>query len=145
MTSMPERISHSQDVSAASVLRPTRQRTAIANALGESASFRTAQEIHEVLKKRGHRVGLSTVYRTLQALAEAEEIDVVRNDEGETLYRRCFRHDHHHHLVCRSCGSSVEIESPEVERWTQAVAEKHGFANVTHTLEVYGLCRSCPP
>lgn len=127
-----------------SSLRPTRQRKAVVEALREGGSFLTAQEIYGLLRGRGGGIGLSTVYRTLQALADAGEIDAVRNKEGETLYRRCSRDGHHHHLVCRNCGASVEIESPELERWAENVASKHGFAEVTHTLEVYGLCRSCP-
>lgn len=103
----------------------------------------TAQEIHDALRSAGGGVGLTTVYRTLQALAGAGEVDVVRTDEGEALYRRCYRDDHHHHLVCRSCGASVEIESSEVEAWAETVAREHGFEEVTHTVEVYGLCRQC--
>lgn len=126
-------------------LRRTRQRKAIEDALRQAGGFLTAQDIHDSLKTEGGRVGLTTVYRTLQALAEAGEIDMVRSGGGETLYRRCIREDHHHHLVCRSCGASVEIHSPEVERWAESLADQHGFAEVTHTLEVYGLCESCPP
>ncbi|MGI8426965.1 MAG: Fur family transcriptional regulator [Actinomycetota bacterium] len=125
-----------------STLRPTRQRNAIAEALSSAGGFLTAQEIYEALRERGGKVGLTTVYRTLQALAESGEIDVVRN-ETEALYRRCYRVDHHHHLVCRSCGTSVEIDSPEVETWADSVASVHGFADVTHTVEIYGLCKTC--
>ena len=125
-----------------SPLRPTRQRNAISEALTSAEGFLTAQEIHEALRQRGGRVGLTTVYRTLQALADNGDIDVVRN-ETEALYRRCFRDDHHHHLVCRRCGTSVEIDSPEVETWAEHVAVSHGFADVTHTVEIYGLCEGC--
>jgi Fur family ferric uptake transcriptional regulator len=104
--------------------------------------FRSAQEIHELLHRSGEPVGLSTVYRTLQALAESEEVDVLRNLDGEALYRRCSG-THHHHLVCRSCGRTVEVEGPTVERWASAVAAKHGFTQVSHTLEVFGSCPGC--
>nr|WP_231949071.1 transcriptional repressor [Aeromicrobium choanae] len=104
--------------------------------------FRSAQQIHALLEDRGDNVGLSTVYRTLQALAEADEVDALRSDDGETLYRRCSR-GHHHHLVCRSCGRTVEVEGPTVEKWADRVADENGFADVSHTLEIFGTCGSC--
>lgn len=124
--------------------RPTRQRRAVSAALAEIDEFRGAQEIHEVLRRRGESVGLSTVYRTLQALADAGEVDVLRIANGETLYRRCSA-GHHHHLVCRDCGRTVEVEGPTVERWADRVAAEHGFHDVAHTLEVFGTCADCSP
>ena len=122
--------------------RPTRQRRAIAAALEVSAEFRTAQEIHAQLDAAGAQVGLSTVYRTLQSLADAGEVDSLRTEAGESSYRRCSG-THHHHLVCRSCGTAVEIEGPAVERWTRAVAEESSFRDVSHTLEIFGTCADC--
>jgi len=120
-------------------LRPTRQRLAVVEALSGFGDFRSAQEIHEHL---GATVGLATVYRTLQKLAEAGEVDVLRTEEGEAIYRRCSD-THHHHLVCRSCGATVEVEGPAVERWTRAMAAEHGYTEVSHTLEIFGTCPAC--
>ncbi len=123
-------------------LRPTRQRRAVIEAMASFDDFRSAQEIHELLRGAGVNVGLSTVYRTLQALADADEVDVLRGEDGETRYRRCSG-THHHHLVCRSCGRTVEVEGPTVERWATAIAEEHGYAAVSHTLEIFGVCPAC--
>ena len=123
-------------------LRPTRQRRAVAAALAEFDDFRSAQEIHEALRAAGDNVGLSTVYRALQAMAEAGELDTLRSEAGEAVYRRCSG-SHHHHLVCRSCGATVEVEGPTVERWTRSVAAAHGYADVSHTLEIFGTCTRC--
>ena len=87
-------------------------------------------------------VGLATVYRTLQALADDGEVDVLRTDDGEAVYRRCCT-GHHHHLVCRACGRTVEVEGPTVERWADTVAAEHGFTDVRHTLEIVGTCADC--
>jgi Fur family ferric uptake transcriptional regulator len=57
------------------------------------------------------------------------------------VYRRCTSGAHHHHLVCRECGRTVEVEGPAVERWADAVAAQHGFRDVSHTLEIFGTCR----
>lgn len=124
--------------------RNTRQRRAVAELMEDLDGFRSAQQIHALLAGRGENVGLSTVYRTLQALADADEVDALRSDDGETLYRRCSR-GHHHHLVCRSCGRTVEVEGPTVERWADRVAEENGFADISHTLEIFGTCTSCRP
>lgn len=121
--------------------RSTRQRRAVSAQLAASDDFRSAQEIHEALRREGEAVGLATVYRALQALADAGEVDVL-NHAGEAVYRRCSE-THHHHLVCRRCGATVEIEGPAVERWTTATAREHGYAEVSHTLELFGLCPAC--
>jgi Fur family ferric uptake transcriptional regulator len=122
--------------------RSTRQRTAVSSLLAEVDDFRSAQELHDLLKHRGDSVGLTTVYRTLQSLADAGEIDVLRTNEGEAVYRRCSS-GHHHHLVCRSCGRTVEVEGPAVERWAEGVARDNGFVDVAHTLEIFGTCAEC--
>ncbi|HNM97696.1 MAG TPA: Fur family transcriptional regulator [Marmoricola sp.] len=127
---------------AAPDLRPTRQRRAIIGALEQAADFRSAQEIHEYLRRAGDSVGLSTVYRCLQSLADAGQVDVLRTESGEAVYRRCSD-SHHHHLVCRSCGRTVEIEGPTVESWTRAMAEQHGYSDVSHSLEIFGTCPTC--
>jgi Fur family ferric uptake transcriptional regulator len=117
--------------------RSTRQRTAVAELLEQLDDFRSAQDLHEELRKRGKGIGLTTVYRTLQSLADAGEIDVLRTDSGEAIYRRCSTH-HHHHLVCRNCGRTVEVEGPAVEKWAERVASENGFSEVSHTVEVFG-------
>ncbi|MDQ3611357.1 MAG: transcriptional repressor [Actinomycetota bacterium] len=124
-------------------IRSTRQRTAVAEVLDSVDGFRSAQELHDLLRRDGASVGLTTVYRHLQALADAGQVDVLRNGDGEAAYRRCPTASHHHHLVCRDCGRSVDIEGPEVEAWASAVAEEHGFTDVSHTVEVFGTCRHC--
>jgi Fur family ferric uptake transcriptional regulator len=123
-------------------LRATRQRAAIARLLDQLDDFRSAQELHEELRKRGEAIGLTTVYRTLQSLSDAGELDVLRTDSGEAIYRHCSSH-HHHHLVCRHCGRTVEVEGPAVESWATRIAADHGFAEVSHTMEIFGTCGDC--
>lgn len=126
----------------APAVRATRQKAAITAAMNEVDAFVTAQELHGLLRGRGERVGLATVYRGLQTLAEAGKVDVLRTPEGEVAYRRCSQ-GHHHHLVCRTCGHTVEVDGPAVERWADKVAAGHGFTDVSHTLEIFGVCGSC--
>ncbi|MEV4317968.1 Fur family transcriptional regulator [Actinocrispum sp. NPDC049592] len=122
--------------------RSTKQRAAVAGLLDDLDEFRSAQDLHEELRKRGEGIGLTTVYRTLQSLADAGEVDVLRTDTGEAIYRRCSQH-HHHHLVCRVCGRTVEVEGPAVEKWADRVAEENGFSEISHTVEIFGTCAAC--
>jgi Fur family ferric uptake transcriptional regulator len=124
--------------------RSTRQRAAVAGVLQDVDDFRSAQDLHEMLTARGERVGLATVYRSLQAMAEIGDIDVLNGVDGQSLYRRCGqRSGHHHHLMCRECGLTVEVKASAVERWTNSIAAEHGFSEVSHTLDVFGVCNSC--
>lgn len=124
-------------------MRATRQRAAVSALLDRLDDFRSAQEIHEELRRCGEGIGLTTVYRTLQGLADSGEVDVLRIGAGEAVYRRCETDDHHHHLVCRGCGTAVEIDGPAVETWARQVADEHGFTELSHTVEIFGLCRAC--
>ena len=122
--------------------RQTKQRTAVATLLAEINEFRSAQQLHDDLRKRGDSVGLTTVYRALQSLTAAGEVDSITSDDGETVYRKCSN-VHHHHLVCRKCGKTVEITGPTVENWADGVAKENGFTEVSHTMELFGLCAHC--
>lgn len=124
--------------------RMTRQRTAIMEALREDQSFVSAQDLHERLTKNGTRIGLATVYRNLQALAASDDVDVVRVEDSDIqLFRYCSSEQHHHHLICRSCGTTQDIEAESVETWAQSIASMYGFTDVRHSLELYGLCSAC--
>ena len=124
-------------------VRATRQRGAVIALLEKLDGFRSAQELHDELRRNGANIGLTTVYRTLQALESAALVDMVRTDSGESVYRRCAAPHHHHHLVCRSCGAAVEVSGHEVEAWAAEVAAEHGFSDVDHTVELFGTCAGC--
>lgn len=123
-------------------VRSTRQRAAISALLENVEEFRSAQDLHDELRRRGEGIGLTTVYRTLQTMAAAGLLDTLRTDNGESVYRRCSEH-HHHHLVCRACGSTVEVEGGAAEAWAAEVAAQHGFSDVSHTIEIFGVCAGC--
>jgi Fur family ferric uptake transcriptional regulator len=124
-------------------VRATRQRAAITELLDSLDEFRSAQELHDELRRRGENIGLTTVYRTLQAMSAARLVDTLRTDTGESVYRVCSGQHHHHHLVCRNCGATVEVAGREVEAWAAEVAVEHGFSDVSHTIEIFGTCASC--
>ena len=123
--------------------RPTRQRAAVEAVLAAIDDFLSAQDLHARLRTQGQSVGLATVYRTLQAMATDGDVDMMRTGDGEAVYRRCSSGNHHHHLVCRSCGRTVEVEGPTVERWADKIGAENDFSDVVHTLEIIGTCSDC--
>jgi Fur family transcriptional regulator, ferric uptake regulator len=118
----------------------TGRREDVRRELSSAEGFRSAQDIYAGLRSTGSKIGLTTVYRALQVLSDSGEVDVLRTDDGEAVYRVCRTGEHHHHLVCRVCGRTVEIEGPAVESWADAVGTEHGFRDITHTVEVFGTC-----
>ncbi|WP_150242019.1 Fur family transcriptional regulator [Nocardiopsis quinghaiensis] len=119
------------------------RREAVRQALSGYSGFRSAQDLYTDLRAEGSKIGLTTVYRALQALSDSGEVDVLRTDDGEAVYRACDTESHHHHIVCRVCATAVEIEGPTVEKWAAEMGAKHGFSGVTHTVEVFGTCADC--
>ena len=122
--------------------RQTWQREAVRDALSTRENFVSAQELHASLRAAGSSIGLATVYRALADLAVEGDADSLAV-EGESLYRACTPGSHHHHLICRNCGLTVEIEADEVEQWAAAVAKSHGFIEPQHIVDVFGLCANC--
>jgi Fur family ferric uptake transcriptional regulator len=122
--------------------RNTRQRAVIQASVSSGHDFRTAGQIHDELKRDGDKIGLSTVYRALQTMADSGELDSIRTPDGETAYRRCSD-GHHHHLVCRVCGHTEEVWGPTFEQWADRVAAEHGYTEVRHDLEIFGRCADC--
>lgn len=121
--------------------RQTRQKDAVLHALGQAQGFVSAQQLHRQLTQHGSVIGLATVYRTLNTLVADGLADSLVN-AGESLFRDCSK-DHHHHLICNGCGIAVEIEAEQAEAWATKVAKDHGFTQVTHTIDIFGLCKAC--
>jgi Fur family ferric uptake transcriptional regulator len=123
--------------------RNTWQRKAVSAALGTSKGFLSAQELHSQLRETGSSIGLATVYRALADLATEGAADLMQSAEGENLYRVCTPGQHHHHLICRRCGRTVEIEADAVEAWTRSIVASHGFTQPSHVIDVFGFCAEC--
>jgi Fur family ferric uptake transcriptional regulator len=124
------------------VKRNTKQKSAVRHALSEAVGFVSAQQLFLVLKNHGSTTSLATVYRVLNDLVSSGEADSLQSADGEYLFRNCGK-GHHHHLICRECGQTVEIEAEKVESWADQVATSHGFASPTHTIDIFGTCGAC--
>ncbi|WP_203137001.1 Fur family transcriptional regulator [Microbacterium sp. JZ31] len=125
------------------VQRNTWQRERVRDALSDARGFVSAQSLHAALRDENTGIGLATVYRALAGLAASGEADSLQSPEGEALYRACAMSGHHHHLICRNCGLTVEIEATAVEQWAQETASRHGFRDAEHVVDIFGLCEAC--
>ena len=120
----------------------TKSGVEIAKFLADRKTFASAQEIFVGLRAEGRNFGLATIYRALQSLTSTGDVDVLRRNDGEALYRKCGE-DHHHHLICKECGKTIEIEGVSVEEWAHTIARRHGFREIQHSAEIYGTCPDC--
>jgi Fur family transcriptional regulator, ferric uptake regulator len=123
--------------------RNTWQREAVREALDATGAFVSAQHLHSGLREGGSAIGLATVYRALAELTADGDADSLQSADGENLYRACTPGQHHHHLICRNCGTTVEVKADAVESWAKAVAAENGFSQPSHVVDVFGLCATC--
>ena len=123
--------------------RNTAQRREVIGVLGRVQGFVSAQDLHELIIKDGGQISLATVYTQLRKLVESKDVDIVMTDRGESLYRRCVVDVHHHHLACRNCGATIEVDAPQLEKWASEIATKNGFKDLRHVIELNGICHKC--
>jgi Fur family transcriptional regulator, ferric uptake regulator len=121
----------------------TTRQDIIRQALAEAGSFISAQDLHARLQSAGHRIGLTTVYRALHALAGDGMADTLREKDGQHVYRACGSREPHHHLLCRACGTVVDVPASALERWAETVSGEHGYTDVTLIAEFVGTCTGC--
>jgi len=114
----------------------------VREALERAEGFVSAQELHLKLATGERKLGLTTVYRALTELVSQGEADSLTGADGETKYRNCTT-EHHHHLICRKCGQTVEFELPGFEQAAQQLAQANGFEDVSHSIELFGICQKC--
>lgn len=124
--------------------RVTANHRAVLSVLRETDGFRSAQQLYVQLDQEySLRVGLASVYRILHTLAEDGVVETQRAESGEHLYRIRTDSEHHHYLLCRGCGRAVAFTVPTLEERAHQLAQQHCYADVTHYVDVYGVCPRC--
>ena len=112
----------------------TPQRLAILRALDEEQH----QSMEEILR-RCPEIGMATVYRTLDLLSE---LGIVRRMELGDGPRYELAEDHHHHMICESCGVISEFEECPLDL-NRLLHVSLDFELRSHSVEVYGKCAVC--
>jgi Fur family ferric uptake transcriptional regulator len=123
--------------------RPGAAGSLVLEHLAAQSCCRGAQEVHDALRGEGHRIGLASVYRMLDALAELALVQRVDVGDGVVRYEPARHADHHHHLVCGECGKVEPFADPELEHAIEAVEEQSGYAVVAHEIVLRGACGDC--
>ena len=122
--------------------RNTWQKTAVLAQLSNTDEFVSAQELHQKISQSGKKLGLTTVYRALTEMIEQGMADSLSISDGEMRYRICTP-EHHHHLICMVCGKTVEFDMPGFEELALQVAKANGFTELSHEIELFGVCKDC--
>lgn len=122
--------------------RMTAQRRAVLEALSAPGCAHDAETIHARARRRHPRLGLVTVYRTLEAFVREGVARPVFFGDGRARYDLAEEGPHHHHAVCTRCGRVARLERcglPSPRR----LGRPHGFTVTAHRLELFGICRRC--
>lgn len=121
--------------------RVTAQRRAVLQALARLGCAQDVEAIHARARRIHPRVGLVTVYRTLEALVAEGVAQRVLFGDGRARYELGQEHGHHHHLVCLTCGTVQRLDECRVQ--TKRAGRRHGFIVTAHRLELLGYCAKC--
>ena len=124
-------------------LKNTQQRLVILEAFLAIENHISLEELFWQLKKEYPGIGYSTIYRTLQLLVEAGLAREIQFSDGITRFEHYYAHPHHDHLICLSCGKSIEFYHPEIEALQKNIIRQYQFQAEQHKLEIYGYCKKC--
>lgn len=124
-------------------LKRTAQRELILDVFLRTEEHLSSEDLYQLVHKEDPSVGQTTVYRTLKLLAEAGLAREVRFGDGLTHYEHNYKHQHHDHMICSSCGKIIEFFSAELEAIQDAMAAKHKFQVEQHLLRIIGTCFDC--
>jgi Fur family zinc uptake transcriptional regulator/Fur family ferric uptake transcriptional regulator len=124
-------------------LKVTPKRIAIIEILTGASGYLSPEEIWSEMKRRFNRIGLPTVYRILEELAEGNMISKITHPNRQLYYFFCGNKEHHHHFVCLSCRNVNDIDFCAIHELRKEVRRKLNGQVVSHILQVNGLCEAC--
>jgi Fur family ferric uptake transcriptional regulator len=123
-------------------LYATSTRRAIIDLLKSERRYLTASSIFRLLKGDNPKLALSTVYRTLEFLAEMGSVSSRTEASGEASYVYCTD-EHHHHAICKVCGHVDEVDCDAMDQFKSALLQHQSFVLDDHSIEFYGRCARC--
>jgi len=123
-------------------LRLSHPRLLVYRELSDSESPLTPQELYQCLLKKQRKIGLTSVYRSLDLFESLGIVFKIINGSS-VRYKLCQIEEHHHHIVCKSCGNVVELDFCDISDWSEKVMESTGYQVIDHQLNFYGFCKSC--
>ncbi len=129
-------------------IRITRKRQAILDVLKNTDEHLTAENIYFILKRKNVKVGLATIYRTLDLFYQNGIVNKINIGDGTIRYEYVDKKSvHHHHLVCIKCGKVMEYtdekEPAFLEELAARIKKNYGFSVLSHEIYLYGICKEC--
>ncbi len=125
----------------AAMIRLTTQRQIILEELSKVKTHPTASELYDMVRKRLPRIGLGTVYRNLELMAESGMI--LKIEVGGTQKRFDATTDEHYHIRCSACGKVDDIDVPVVKELVAQAAASSSYSIQGHHVEFTGICADC--
>jgi len=123
-------------------LRLSHPRLLIYQVLSDTKTPLSPQELYQILLKKQKRIGLTSIYRSLDLFESMGMVFKIIN--GSSMkYKLCEIEDHHHHIICKACGSVVELNFCDISDWSKKVTESTGYQVIDHQLNFYGFCKAC--
>ncbi len=123
--------------------RVTPERFEILDTVLECNGHFDADELFLRMKNDGSKVSRATVYNTLDKLTECGIISRYRFGERLARYELMYGNEHHHHVICRSCGKIEEFVDKRVERFARDAAKALDYQFQNTVLHIYGTCAEC--
>ena len=123
--------------------RETGPRRALSALIARRRDHFTAADLLADARRRDVAIGRATVFRTLDLLTARGALERIDLPTGEHAYVACAPHEHHHHVVCRQCGKSVEVVDVGLQAVVREIGARSGYRIDSHRLELYGLCPDC--
>jgi Fur family transcriptional regulator, ferric uptake regulator len=134
---------HFKDLLAAKGLKYTAERRQLLEEILRLRKHFDADELYELIKKKGLRISRDTVYRTLPLLLECGVVQKSVGDGRREYFERTSVKGHHDHMVCISCGKIIEFNSPEIEALQDVVCKRYQFKLLFHDHRLFGHCGAC--
>ena len=120
----------------------TTQRKLILDILQESGTHIDAKEVYRRANERDARISIATVYRSLQLFRKMGLVDERRLGQVRCCYEM-KQPGEHHHLICRSCGRIIDVESSLIQQLVMEVQQKNKFYVTRAELCLEGYCEEC--
>ena len=103
----------------------------------------TTQELLDLVSKKHPTIGYTTVYRALRLFTQCGLATEVEFSDGVSRFEHGLNRRTHHHMICTTCGDSVEFFSPEIEVIEHRIGKRFHYQTATHRFQIYGTCEEC--
>ncbi len=124
-------------------VRMTAQRLTVTTEIAACSGHFDMEQLLSRMHAKGLKISRATAYRTLETLQACNLVEKRDFGKSGRVYENVIPGGHHDHLICTKCGRVTEFDSPELEKIQQYICDKLGFAQVSHTHHVFGICQQC--